>query len=247
MNMAVHVLQVVLLLCAGLGRPAAVAGAGLRDEPVTAPVTQLLDTPADDDGGGGSGWTATAADPLVLSRPVPSQVPGDLVTDLEVAGAIADPLYELNFKSTLWDQCNWTVAAAFTVDTAEARSRTGGGMGAVDTVMLVLDGVKMGAWVYLNDHYLGAVADQFLRYRYTVTDVVNKQDGSSTSNTTTTSTNVLKLVFPPSNHTLNTEARSVPVPLLWVWVYACAPHKHVVNVPPTPHCTYAWCSAAHIG
>lgn len=36
------------------------------------------------------------------------QVPGDLITDLENGGLIGDPLFELNFKTPVWDYGNWT-------------------------------------------------------------------------------------------------------------------------------------------
>ena len=69
------------------------------------------------------------------------------------------------------------------------------------TTYLVLDGVKMGAWVYLNGQLLGTVADQFLRYRYDVTHLLLAPRPAASKK------NELRLVFPPSNHTLNHEAR----------------------------------------
>jgi hypothetical protein len=86
-----------------------VAGEGLTDAPLVASVHQSLS------GSDGPAWSASSSsatgDGAGLS--VKAQVPGDLVTDLERAGKIGDPLYERNFKSVLWDATNWTFSTEF--------------------------------------------------------------------------------------------------------------------------------------
>ena len=123
------------------------------------------------------------------------RVPGDLITDLQRAGAIGDPLYELNFKSLAWD-ATFTYRLAFDASAA---------LLAAPARWLVLDSVKMGAWVWLNGRFLGAVADQFLRYEFDVSAVLEPTD------------NELLVTFPPSNHALNDEARWIACSGAWDW------------------------------
>jgi hypothetical protein len=80
-------------------------GKGLTDEPLISGVHQSL-TGADAAGN----WTASSA---AAGLSVAATVPGDLITDLERAGKIGDPLHERNFKSVLWDETNWTYATQF--------------------------------------------------------------------------------------------------------------------------------------
>ena len=64
---------------------------------------------------------------LELSQPA---VPGDLITDLERAGLIGDPLYELNFRNaTLWDTPvssgkQWVYSTTFSTETVTGESHT---------------------------------------------------------------------------------------------------------------------------
>ena len=97
--------------------------------------------------------------PLSIS----GNVPGDLITDLEAAGLIGDPLYELNFKNaTLWNKYNWAYSTSFAMEPSklEALAAAGG------QHVLVFDGVKMGAHVALNGEPVGTTTDQFLRYAF---------------------------------------------------------------------------------
>jgi beta-galactosidase/beta-glucuronidase len=101
----------------------------------------------------------TGLAPLSIS----GNVPGDLITDLEAAGLIGDPLYELNFKNaTLWDKYDWAYSTSFAMESSklEALAATGG------QHVLVFDGVKMGAHVTLNGKPVGTTTDQFLRYQF---------------------------------------------------------------------------------
>jgi len=88
---------------------------------------------------------------------IPASVPGDVVTDLQRAGAIGDPLLDDNFvrDAPVWNT-TWTLRTTF-----EARSDAA-------RISLVFDGVKMGARVRLNHVTLGTVRDQFLRYVFDV-------------------------------------------------------------------------------
>ena len=103
-----------------------------------------------------------------------ANVPGDLLTDLQSAGLIGDPLYEMNFlNNSLWEDEQWTYGTEFELpattsgESRESESRRSGNDGAA-TWVLVLDGVKMGAHVAVNGVELGTVDDQFLRYRFPI-------------------------------------------------------------------------------
>ena len=107
-------------------------------------------------------WTARSADGMSIG----ATVPGDVITDLQRAGKISDPLYELNWKDQknvrLWNQ-SWTykrsLPAALLADHVAAGAE----------VLLVFDGIKMGATVKLNGETLGVATDQFVKYNFTVT------------------------------------------------------------------------------
>jgi len=109
---------------------------------------------------------------------IPASVPGDVVTDLERAGAIGDPLRDDNFvrDAAVWNR-TWTLRTTFRVDSDAPR------------IALIFDGVKLGAAVKLNHQTLGTMRDQFLRYAFDVrnasTDLLRE-------------TNKLELVFDPS-------------------------------------------------
>jgi len=94
---------------------------------------------------------------------IKAKVPGDLITDLQTAALVGDPLYELNFKNaTMWDSYVWTYATTFTMaaDRLEHIRATGG------SHLLVFDGVKMGSNVKVNGKAVGQTTDQFLRYEF---------------------------------------------------------------------------------
>jgi beta-mannosidase len=89
---------------------------------------------------------------------------GDLITDLHRAGVIPDPYLDLTWmeRSSLWANRSWTFSTNFSV------SSTGGDVAAGSSLLLVFDGVKMGATVRVNGHVVGFIRDQFLRYTFNV-------------------------------------------------------------------------------
>ena len=78
--MAMVLLPLTLASISGLG--------GLRDAPLLgdAGPALLLD---------GNEWTASSSDGV---HTIPATVPGDLITDLERAGVISDPLFNVNWR-----------------------------------------------------------------------------------------------------------------------------------------------------
>jgi beta-mannosidase len=119
----------------------------LRDIPIaTSTSPQYLD---------GSSWVATEP---TLGLTIPATVPGDVITDLQRAGVIGDPYYELNFldNRTLWsNDREWTYSTNATLPPP--------GTPAGASLVLVFDGIKMGARVSLNSVLLGTVTNQFVR------------------------------------------------------------------------------------
>ena len=92
---------------------------------------------------------------------IPATVPGDLISDLHAAGQIGDPLYEMNFKnSSIWHDNIWTYTTQFSLDDLP------GGGGGGGEILLVFDGIKMGANISVNGVKLGEAVDQFLRYSF---------------------------------------------------------------------------------
>ncbi len=157
-------------MAAGLAS-SAVSASGLTDAPIVGDAIQYLS---------GEGWVADNGAGLTIG----GRVPGDLITDLEAAGVIADPWYEMNWvpmgsTSTppVWDATNWTYSLEFDAATNVLSGAE---------VLLVLDGVKMAADVTINGNYLGYVNDQFLRYTWPVTGAL-KATGNTLTVTFTTS------------------------------------------------------------
>ena len=126
------------------------------------------------------------------SLSIPASVPGDLLTDLQSAGLIGDPLYELNFKGKLWDLANWTYTLSFTTQPLASS-------------YLVFQGLKHVADVALNGQYLGYAADQFLRYTWDVSGVVRP------------GVNTLTVTFPTFSDPRNCEQRWMSCSGGWDW------------------------------
>ena len=101
-------------------------------------------------------WTASEAQ---LGITIPAAVPGDVITDLQSAGVIGDPYYELNLldNRTLWQNSN-----SWTYTTNVSLPPPGALPGA--SLLLVFDGIKMGATVSFNGVFLGNATNQFVRY-----------------------------------------------------------------------------------
>jgi beta-galactosidase/beta-glucuronidase len=143
---------------------------------------------------GAAVWTLTNGS---AAAPLPARVPGDLITDLEAAGVVPDPLVETNFRGNttspaavggvVWDAGVWTYAVTFALAPAVA---------AAPAVSLVFEGVKMVADVALNGVALGFTTDQFLRNMFDVSAAVNRAGA-----------NTLVVTFPTFADARNIERR----------------------------------------
>ena len=128
---------------------------------------------------------------------VPATVPGDLVTDLQRAGVVGNPLFNTNFQnSTAWSGGTWTFSKVF----ALPAQMQGPGV----SVLLVFDGIKMGATVMVNGHMLGNTTNQHRRWVYPLGSAVL---GEAASHTVT-------VVF---DHAITTEGRYMDCSGGWDW------------------------------
>lgn len=101
-------------------------------------------------------WTASEQS---LGLNITATVPGDIVTDLQRAGIIKDPWYEITFldNRTLWDPSvrKWVFTTSVFLPPPGV---------APTPLLLVFEGVKMGAHVLWNGAEIGQVTNQFARY-----------------------------------------------------------------------------------
>lgn len=112
----------------------------------------------------GSDWTASESS---LGINISATVPGDVITDLQLAGIISDPWYELNFldNRSLWDtNLSWVYTKNVFLPPQSNASNS--------SSLLVFEGVRMGAHVIWNGVELGEVTNQFMRYIFSLpTDI----------------------------------------------------------------------------
>ena len=177
-----------LLLAAALSLHAA-QGAGLIDHPIagTAPAVYL----------DSQEWLATSG-----ATSIRATVPGDLVTDLQAAGLIGDPLYELNWKNySLWEDNVWTFSTTFALTPAELA----GIAAKTSDTLLVFDGIKMAASLTLNGAPLGHTTNQFLRYQFSL----------AASGAKLAAVNTLAVTFDAADQT--TEGRFMACSGGWDW------------------------------
>eukprot|EP01064_Diplonema_japonicum_P006410 TRINITY_DN1425_c2_g4_i1.p1 TRINITY_DN1425_c2_g4~~TRINITY_DN1425_c2_g4_i1.p1 ORF type:complete len:908 (+),score=174.77 TRINITY_DN1425_c2_g4_i1:40-2763(+) len=117
---------------------------GLRDNPI---VGEFKPTYLD------GLWKATSNKGTTME----GTVPGDILTDLQNAGLIDDPLFGNNFrKNERWTTETWTYSRNFTLTQEDLEREP----------LLVFDGIKMSASITLNGIKLGQAKDQFLRYEF---------------------------------------------------------------------------------
>lgn len=86
--------------------------------------------------------------------------------------------------------------------------------------LLVFDGVKMGASIYVNKVLLGQTSDQFLRYTFPLTKAILQTGVMSTPDDTTTSissTHTLTVEFSPN---IDCDGRWMGCSGGWDWVWS---------------------------
>ena len=104
--------------------------------------------------------------------PIRASVPGDILTDLQRAGVTGDPYWNQTFQTAeyiaAWNSGCWSYTKQFATPAGQEGQE----------VLLVLDGVKMGAMIALNGHWLGNATDQFIRYVFEVGHLLQRRNGS---------------------------------------------------------------------
>ena len=92
---------------------------------------------------------------------IPATVPGDLISDLVEANLLEEPYFETNFQrnTSLWSGRVWNYTTTFSLDDASFDADA-------EEILLIFDGIKMGANVFVNGVQLGTATDQFLRYSF---------------------------------------------------------------------------------
>jgi beta-mannosidase len=145
---------------------------------------------------------------------IPASVPGDLWSDLMHAGLIDDPYYGINLltQRNVWMGTNGTFNNA-TATTEWTRAWTYRATADFNTnshaqhqLLLVVEGIKMGARLAWNGELLGVVTDQFLRYVFPIPE--NKSLRQRQNN------NSLSVTFDP---TITTDGRFMGCSGGWDW------------------------------
>jgi hypothetical protein len=144
---------------------------------------------------------------------------------------IGDPLFGNNFdfydgsgKVALppWEQGNVTYSTSFTLDAA---------LGNASEVLLVLDGIKMASGVWLDGHYLGTTANQFVRWTYPVAALLAASGGGAP--------HTLTVAFPPATDPANAQARFMACSGGWDWAREWAAPRARPRRPSRPLFSYA--------
>ena len=163
----------------------------LRDSPIAASSPPLyLD---------GGGWSAREAS---LNLTIPATVPGDVITDLQRAGVVGDPWYELNWldNRTLWSPN----ATSWVYSTSVVLPPPGAPAGAA--LLLVFEGIKMGARVSINGVPLGNATNQHVRFVFPIPAGAVPPAGGGAS--------VVEVAFDPA---LQTKGRFMACSGGWDW------------------------------
>lgn len=163
------------------------------DEPIAGAAFQYLD---------GNDWLLSNSNGSVL---VSATIPGDLLTDLQRAGILGDPLFGNNVVDSGFTAASletWTWSTTFDLDPSIAVQTASGNGG----VLLVFDSIKLAADVSLNGVSLISAADQFLRYNATIPPGVLLSSG-----------NVLSISSPPPSDPRNNAGRYMACAAGWDW------------------------------
>jgi len=176
---------------------------------VTSSGLGLQDPPILSDGGAplwldGDEWIIKSVDGAVTAA---ATVPGDVISDLWKGGVIGDPIKDVNWRdeSNVWARKNgWRYERMFIVE-------PGSSLDAASSVLLIFDGLKMSADVYLNNVLISVdgIVDQHLRYEFEVSNILSTLPGMQ---------NNLSIVFPfPSEDKRNDEGRFMAASGAWDW------------------------------
>ena len=144
----------------------------------------------------GSQWTASSPSQGLT---MPARVPGDVISDLFRAGVIPEPLYELNWihNASIWNDHLWTYNRTHAVDARVVASLQDSSTD--DDLLLVFDGIKMGADIYSNGVWIGRSIAQFERHVFSFRQLLANK---TTAGALKAGANTISVVFDPA---INTE------------------------------------------
>ncbi|CAE8627680.1 unnamed protein product [Polarella glacialis] len=168
-------------------RPAVLVGDALGARYISCSSARTLDSASDC-----PVWQLSSKE---LRIRVNATVPGDLINDLHRAGILEEPLFEKNFKQASWLAFNYTWSYSLTFPAQPSNKKT----------LLVFDGIKMGAEVWLNGQMLGTAQDQFLRYVFPL------------SAEALLASNTLEVRFPGGAERIDTQGRFSACTGGWDW------------------------------
>ena len=122
-------------------------------------------------------------------------MPGDLITDLFNAHVIPEPMFDLNWLAnpSMWNDHVWLYNRSFELS-AQQYNALANSTSAAD-ISLVLDGIKMGANILLNDVFVYQALVQFERVILSLRQLAHNH---TTSSAVRQGTNRLTVVFDPS-------------------------------------------------
>lgn len=159
-------------------------------------------------------WILSSGDGLLQN--ITAHVPGDLLTDLMSNQIIDDPYIDRNFltQRNVWSGESWRHKYGDHIHSTTGFDDRKGSVGnyikrkrtwVYSTMFelpshnskemswkLVLEGIKMGAEIYIDSNTVGQVTDQFLRYEFDIDDELDKAKGDRRHN--------LTISFDPSIH-----------------------------------------------
>ena len=167
----------------------------------------------------GSQWTASSPS---QGLSMPARVPGDVISDLFRAGVIPEPLYELNWirNASLWNDHLWAYNRTHVVDArVVARLQDSS---ADDDLLLVFDGIKMGADIYSNGVWIGRSIAQFERHVFSFRQLLANK---TTAGALRAGANTISVVFDPA---INTE---LFMQCTGGWDWAPYSHSHAHTRP----------------
>ena len=118
-----------------------------------------------------STWSASAPS---LNLEIAGNVPGDLITDLFLAGVIPEPLYEQNWlNASIWNDHIWYYNHSVSLS-AMQYAMLGNDSDGFD-LLLTFDGIKMGADIYMNDVRVGQALAQFGRLIFSLKSLMHNK------------------------------------------------------------------------
>lgn len=141
-------------------------------------------------------------------------VPGDIANDLYQAGMINDPHTDINFiaDGPIWAKNTWTYNTTFQLSSQDISSLES----ADGDILLVFDGIKMAANIFINNQLIDTSISQFLRLNYSLQAYQQKTKGLIAGN------NNMSVVFDP---TLETQGLFAQCSGGWDW----APYTGLVS------------------